>query len=161
MLDDFLHSLCRWMVAQAAALIPTVGINYATGTLDQLFRWEANESSADPALYSVVTIYSGRSAQPDYLRPTPRLNLQVATVGQSNKAAVARAEILFNALTAADGTPMRMQTIPGYLAADNTASGHWLIVNADRIQRPGLAGRDDRNRPRFAFNFEVEIQQTS
>jgi hypothetical protein len=157
MLDDFLHSLCRYLVAQAAALTPAVPIAYATGTADQLFRWEATESSAD-TLYSVLVIYGG---SPDFLRAKPSISLQVSTYGQSNKALAARADVLFAALTAADGSPLRMQSIPGYKAADNSSNGHWLIVNADWKQRPGLIGRDDRGRAKWVFNFEIGIEKTS
>ncbi len=157
MLDDFLHSLCKWFVAQAAALSPTVSIAYATGVLDQLFRWEANEQSADPALYSVASVYGAGGSRPDFLRPKPIINVQVSTYAQSNKAAANRADVLFQSLTQS-GYPMRMQQVPGYAAADNSSTGIWLLVNADWRQRPGMVGRDDRGRAKIVFNFEIGIE---
>lgn len=155
--DNFLHSLCRWMVARAAALSPAVTISYGGASTNQLFRWKADEAAADGDLYSVLAIYGG-DGSPLRAKPTPRV--QVATHATGNKAGANRAQLLFDLLAADDGSPLRMQQIPGY-AADDTADGHWLLVNVDWFQRPGLIGRDDRDRAKFVFNVEIGLQKTT
>lgn len=165
-IDSFLHSLCTWVVAQAAALSTPATIPYG-GSGGQLFRWEADEDTAGNAgLYSVITPYGGRPESSSWTRPKPIIALQVATFAAANKAGGGRAQMLFD-LIATDipegglGSPCRMRTIPGLLASDSSGDGSWLLINADYIQRPGLVGRNDRNQGKWVFNVNLGIQKAS
>lgn len=157
-LDNFLRSLCRFLAAAAGLAAP---LKATSDGPSDLWAWQAAEGFAGEP-YSVLAVYGG----PGSPYPKPTLAVQCKTYGKSNAAAFARAQALFEALHDDDGagrlTPIRMRQIAGYRAADDQADGHWLLVNVDAVQRPGLAGRDDqRNRVEVAFNFEAGVRHTA
>jgi hypothetical protein len=140
-------------------MTPPLALAYAT-TPRALWREVVNEQdAADP--YSVLRIYGG---PPMTWHPLLRMNVQCQTVASSevgDEAGLERASILFQTLLAADGKPIRMQSIPGFHAADNSADGTWLLHHVDPLQRPGFTGRDDRGRALAGWNFEVGFYKTS
>lgn len=152
-LNDFLHSLAKFMVGRAAAFAPSVTIAYA-GTPRQIWRDKVNEDfAADP--YATLRIYPG---PPLTWHPLPRLSLQVQAVGTDDAAALAFAWTLFQTLIEDDGKPLRMRQIDGFKAADDSSSdGTYMIVSIDPLQRPGFTGRDDSTRGRALATFNCEI----
>ncbi len=151
-LDDFLHSLARFMVTRAAALSPAVTIPYG-GATGELFRWEAYEQGNSSGLYSVLSVVGG---PPSAAHPKPTLSIECKTRGSNNKTAVARAEALFETLLEDDGRPIRLRSIDGFAAANDSPNGHWILANVVWTQRPGLAGRDQRGRVEVVFKLEVD-----
>lgn len=153
--DNFLHSLIKWMAAQAAAQTPTLSLPYEQASGNALFRNAGSDDFA-AAPYSVLQIYGGPAGN-DAL---PRLSVQVETIG-TETAALTRAYQVFELLLAADHRPLRMQTITGYQAADNSADGTWRIVAVDLLGRPGKAGKFDDTRVRVVFNFDIGFVKAS
>ena len=157
--SDFLHSLCKWIVAQAASFTPTVTLQYA-GTPRSLWRDKVIETDAtDP--YSVIRTYPG--APLSWAFRLPRQSLQVQTTGTSDEAAKAQIGNIFQAFTDADGLPLRGVVMNGFKASGNgtTADGTYGIVFANLMQRPGMTSRDDRGRATFTFNVEVGFRKLS
>lgn len=167
-LNNFLHSLAKYIVATAAAQTPSVVIPYAydaahatpPGKLG-LWRHEVQEDFAsDP--YSVLRVYGG---PPTISHPLLRMNVQCMTVGIADEDAIARAYSVFQTLfdgAGSAGNPKLMRGINGYLAADDSADGTYLLVYLWAQQRcPGLLGRDDRGRREVDFNFEIGVHKES
>lgn len=156
---DFLHSLLTWMVGNAAAFTPAVTLAYVA-TPRQLWRQQADEAAAaDP--YAVLRTYPGPPLQ---WSPLAKMNLQVqVTASQTagDEAGLQLAWVLFQTLVESDGKPVRMRTINGFKAADNTADGTYLLHHLDPLQRPGSMFRDDRGRSGWGFNVEVGFYRTS
>jgi hypothetical protein len=156
---DFLHSLITWMVGNAAAFTPAVTLAYAS-TPRQIWRQQANESAtADP--YAVLRTYPG---PPLAWHPLSLMNLQVQTTASQDAGREAGLELawqLYQTLVASDGKPVRMATINGFKAADNSADGTYLLHHLDPLQRPGGTGVDDRGRSLAGFNMEVGFYRTS
>jgi hypothetical protein len=152
-LTNFLHSLCRYIVARAAARTPAVAIAYL-GTPRALWRTRADQAdAADP--YTVLRYGPGPAVDND---PLPRASVQVLTTGKDPEAALTRSQIIFEALCGDDPIglpPARMVTIGGYRASDDAADGHWLIVSIDPLQRPGLLAPTQQEREQVSFNVDV------
>ena len=156
-LDNFLHSLATFIVAQAAALSPPVTLAYQA-TPRALWRNLAREAdAADP--YSTLRFYGG----PPWNRyhPLLRQSVQVQTIGTDDVAALQRSWALFQTLQDAAGRPLRMTVIPGTVADSSTANGTWMIVSVDALQRPGSTSRDDRGRSVVTWNFEIAFYKAS
>jgi hypothetical protein len=151
--NQFLHSLCKFLVTQAAALSLAVTLAYApaSGNADLWYNFGKEEFSNDP--YSVLRTYPGPPL--DWGHMSDKLNVQVETVGSSDAAALARAQAIFECFTSLDGLPLRMKTFTAYDVDTNTANGIFLLVAALPLQRPGLIGRDERDRAQIVFNLEL------
>lgn len=143
MINDFLHSLCRYLATQT-------GLKYGA-TPQQLWRGLAVEGTGCATTWSVLSVYPGPALS---WHPLPRMAVQVLTTG-GDEAALQQAQTLFEACCAADKTPLRMTVINGFKAADNTADGTWRLVSVDPMQRPGAVGRDENRRQRVSFNVEI------
>lgn len=157
--NQFLHSLCKFLVTQAAALTPAVTLAYApaSGNADLWYNQALEANSNDP--YSVLRTYPGPPL--DWAQMADKLNVQVETVGGSDGAALARGQVLFECFTSLDGLPLRMKTFSAYDVATNTADGTFLLVAAIPLQRPGLIGRDERQRANVVFNLELWMNKTA
>lgn len=160
--NDFLHSLCKWIVAQAALFAPPVSLVYST-TPRSLWRDMAQEGPAatpfatDP--YTVIRTYAGSPLK--YTDRLPRQSLQVQTTGSGDEAAKAQCGAVFQAFTDGDGLPLRSVVISGFKAASDAADGTWQIVFADLLQRPGTISRDERGRVTIGFNVEIGLRKLS
>lgn len=145
---NFVHSLATFMATAAG------GLAFATGTPRALWTWQAVEGGTPPTddPYSVLLIFGGAGQVWD---PLPRRSVQCRTVGTSKLAAVARAQLLYEALLdPASGRPWQMKQISGLTTA-GASDGHWRLVSVETLGPPGLLAPDDRNRAELAFNFEV------
>lgn len=163
-LEDFLHSLCTWMVGSAAAFTPPVAIAYAAAprTLTRTIAKEepGGANVTDP--YAVLRIYGGPPFE--QWHPLCRQDVQcqaVSSEGKGDEAGLALVWTLFQTLLDATGKPIRMATISGFKAADNSTDGTYLVHHVDPKQRPGFTGRDERGRALATFNFEVGFCRTS
>lgn len=152
-LDNFLHSFAKDLVARAAAATPSVTIVYqrTPPAKADLWRGRAVEAeSLDP--YSVLAITGG---PPQGFDALVRRSVQIWTVGSTIEGALNRAQTLYEAMLDTDGRPVRMRTITGYLAANNTSDGHWLIVSIDPLQAPGHVGTDVNRKEQVSFNVDL------
>ena len=136
--EDFLHSLLLFVAAATS-------IEYA-GTPRGLWRNKAVATDA-AATYTVAQIYPG---PPLVLAPINRISVQWRTTGKDSPAML-QAQRIFDALRAADGTPMRMRAITGKTTA-GSADGVWRLVSVEHNQRPGFLGRDDKGIADYVFN---------
>lgn len=156
--ENFFHSLLAYQVARAAAQTPAVAVKYQQ-TPRELWRWRAVEENANQALYTIVRPYGGPNMVRD---PKPRFSIQWSTWGTDPAEAFRRSQVLFEALLSDQFQPLRMVTIPGYLADTTTADGQYTIVSTDPLNRPGLVGNDDRGRTQVVFNCDVAcVRKTS
>ena len=163
-LNDFLHSLARYLAARAAAQDPAVSVE-VVGTPRAMWRNKAVEdASGDPV--------AGRRGRPvqraaDLRRPEHRQGPAAPVLGpvpddrhRRGRDAPA-AQVLFECLLFAPDDPvqplqpLRMTTVDGYRAADDAPDGRWLLISVDPTNRPGKTGVDPRGRPRVTFNFDV------
>jgi hypothetical protein len=164
--SNFLHSLCVWVAASTS-----LAYGQTPSTIGPWAIWRSKglkdiiggqKVYTDP--FSAFRIYAGGNGS-EYF-PTPELAIQcqtMASVAAGEEAALNRAQILFAAacLDTTLGLPIRMVTIPAYLADQATADGHYLLRNVDFAGRPGLTGRDEQDRPIATFNFRVGIDKQS
>lgn len=153
--DNFLHSLCKELVARAAALSPTLALVYdldeGESGLANLHRNRAVEGEHCDNLYTVLRNYGGPAMSND---PLPRMSVQVETIGPAVEA-ITRAQQIFELLLNADRTPWRMVQFNGYKAADDTSDGVWRVVAIDMLQRPGSIGTQDDGRDQVIFNMDM------
>lgn len=145
-LDNFLHSLCRYMASEA-------GLVYLTDT-DEAPRTLSRGRTVDPkaATFSVVRFAGGPSADFD---PITRRTIQIWTLGKDCEPAIAQSQKLYEALFGVDGRPVRMLVIPGYAVGANTSDGHWRINSSDPLQPPSPLGPDAKGREQVSWNTEL------
>jgi hypothetical protein len=147
-IDNFLHSLCRWLSAATS-------LRYGTSSpTRQLFRHQAVEDAlaADPC--SVVRVYGGPGV--NWLA-THQRSLQVMTIGKAPAAVLAQAQALYEAFLSGNRAA-HMTVITGYTAANVTGAGDdgtWRLIGIDLLQQPGINGIDERGRVQSSFNVDV------
>jgi hypothetical protein len=155
--NDFLHSLAKFIVAQAAAMTPSVTLAYAEAPRGLWYNLAVETQTADP--YSVLATYPG-SPLVWGLR-TDKLALQIETIGTTGPA-LKQAEVIFECFTDGAGRPLRMTTIDGFLSTNDSTDGHYQIVSAEPLQRPGVLTREsDRGKAIVTFNVELSFIKTN
>jgi|GEM_PF-2626330 len=151
--NNFLNSLIQFVIAAAAAQTPAVTLVLPPASGANIWRNKIVEPIAGtPAPVSILRYYAGPARQ---FEAQARAAIQCYTLGFDEEAAQARAQALYECFLAATGLPLRMVTINGYKAADQSSDGTWRLVSVDLVQTPGKIGVDDRGRTEVSFNLDV------
>lgn len=131
---NFLISVARLAAARAAAQTPPVVLTWG----GNLF---AHRGPGGKAAHVVLRLFGGTN---DATNPSARVNVQIAARSPSNAEAWRLAQAAFEAVALDDaGVQARMVRVPAYEGQEATvASGHWVLVAAETIGRPGQLGRD-------------------
>lgn len=153
-LPNFILSLAVALQTPAGA---TVGTN--------LFALEAIEGNGTTDPYAVLLNYGG--PVPEELVPVPQISVQCMVTGKSTPAALRLGQKMFEALYEEGdeewpGVPRNGWDIPAKKIVegqivDDAETGTWEIILIIPSQPPGLVGRDESNRSKVSFNFDVRI----
>ncbi len=157
---NFLHSHATYAaLAAAQQQSPAVAIAYApfgTGTPAGPFNLWLNNATEGPNCGDPYTVLRSFGGSHERNNPKVTINVQAETIGKSNLAAWSTANALYRALVLNNQErELRMLTIPGFKAIDNSADGSWMLVDAVTINLPAQVGRFENGRVKIVSNFSL------